>query len=358
MTSLVAAASQSLRTRAGSLLRRALSDVNATFARAPKSRHRNWLLTSQIVCTILLAVWVMRRIDLQPLVGYLASLHWNAVVLLAGIGLLDRFLSAWKWHVLLVAKNTRLRLGEVFRIQMIASFFAGFLPTVIGLDAVRIYLAARATGRTLDSVAASTADRLLTIVGTFLIAGVVILVSPLQPDDTTSGLLLLVAFLLVSGLMVVAQARWMARFKPIVLRVLGPRLAGFCSRIYWNLHEFRSRRGAVAACCGITAASFIVRITFVQVAAAALGIDVSFGALLLRLPLTWVALMLPFSLGGLGLQETAYLIALTSIGIEPAAAVAISLLDQVTVRAVSVLGAAFWMMNRRSAVHDLHSRVT
>ena len=150
----------------------------------------------------------------------------------------------------------------------------------------------------------------------------------------------------------VAQSRWMARFKPIVLRVLGPRLAGLCSRTYWNLHEFRSRRGAVAACCGITAASFIVRIAFVQVAAAALGIDVSFGALLLRLPLTWVALMLPFSLGGLGLQETAYLIALTSIGIEPAAAVAISLLDQATVRAVSVLGAAFWLMSRRPVVQE------
>jgi uncharacterized protein (TIRG00374 family) len=335
------------------LLRRTLTGTNSALALVLKSQHRNWLLMLQIVCSILLFVWIMGRIDLQPLVSYLASLRWSAVALLAGIGLLDRFLSAWKWHVLLVAKGIRLRLSEVFQIQMTASFFAGFLPTVVGLDAVRIYIAARTTGRTLESAAASTADRLLTIVGTFLIAGVAVLVSPLPTEDTTSGILLLVTFLLASGLLVVAQARWMARLKPMVLCVLGRRLAERCARIYWNLQEFHSRRGAVAACCGITAASFIVRVMFVQVAAAALGIDVSFEALLLRLPLTWVALMLPFSFGGLGLQETAYLFALTSVGVEPAAAVAVSLLDQITVRAVSLLGAVFWLMSRRAVAHDL-----
>src|SRR5262245_19139118 len=260
----------------------ALADMIPAFARVPNSRRRNWLLTLQVVCTVLLVVWVMQRIDLQPLLGYLARLRWSVVVLLAGIALLDRFLSAWKWHVLLAAKKMPLRLGEVFRIQMIASFFCCFLPTVVGLDAVRMYLAAKATGRTLDSVAASSADRLLTILGTFLIAGIVVLISPLQPGDTTAVVLLLVTFPIGLGLLVVAQARWIAQLKPFVLRVLGSHVTGFCSRIYWSLYEFDSRRGAVAACCGITAASFIARITFVQVAAAALGIDVSFGALLFR----------------------------------------------------------------------------
>jgi hypothetical protein len=95
-----------------------------------------------------------------------------------------------------------------------------------------------------------------------------------------------------------------------------------------------------------------VRIVFVQVAAAALAIDVSFGALLLSLPLTWIALMLPISVGGLGLQETAYLVALTRVGVAPASAVAISLLDQMTMRAVSLSGAVFWLIGRRSGVQE------
>jgi uncharacterized protein (TIRG00374 family) len=329
----------------------ALVRAGSAFADIPKPRRRAWLLMVQVVCTLALVGWIVRQVDFQPLAAQFARIRWATVALLFGLGVVDRLLTAWKWHVLLVAKNIRLRLGEAFRMQMIATFFGSFLPTAVGMDAVRIYLVARATRRTLDSVSASTVDRLLTVVGTFLIAGAAILVTAVrEPDGTRSWPIALVMFLIAVGALVAAQARWMARLKPIARRVLGHRMAALCSKFYWNLNEFRSRRDAVAACCAITAGSFVVRIVCVKVAAAALAIDVSFGALLLSLPLTWVALMLPFSIGGLGLQETAYLIALGSVDIAPASAVAISLLDQMTMRAVSLLGAVFWLIGRRSDV--------
>ena len=331
----------------------ATAGANRVLTEAPKRQRPRWLLAAQLVGTLALVGWIVWQIDFQPLAAQFARLRWGTVGLLFGIGVVDRLLTAWKWHVLLVAKNIRLRLGEVFRIQMIASFFGSFLPTAVGMDAVRIYLVARATRRTLDSVSASTVDRLVTVVGTFLIAGAAILVTAFrQPDASASWPILLAMLLLAGGVFVVAQARWMARLQPIARRVLGHHVAALCGRFYWNLNEFRTRRGALAACCAITAGSFVVRIVFVQVAAAALAIDVSFGVLLLSLPLTWVALMLPVSIGGLGLQETAYLIALPPVGIAPASAVAISLLDQVTMRAVSLLGAVFWLIGRRSVVQE------
>jgi uncharacterized protein (TIRG00374 family) len=320
---------------------------------APARQRPGWLLPAQVVCTLALVGWIVWQIDFQPLAAQFARIRWGTVILLFGIGIVDRLLTAWKWHVLLVAKDIRLRLGEVFRLQMIATFFGSFLPTGVGMDAVRIYLVARATRRTLDSVSASTVDRVLTVVGTFLIAGAAMLVTAVrQPGDTALWPMVLAIFLLAAGSFVVAQARWMARLQPIARRILGDRVAALCARFYWNLNEFRARPGALVASGAITIASFVVRIVFVQVAAAALAIDVSFGALLLSLPLTWIALMLPISVGGLGLQETAYLVALTRVGVAPASAVAISLLDQMTMRAVSLSGAVFWLIGRRSGVQE------
>jgi uncharacterized membrane protein YbhN (UPF0104 family) len=341
-------------TASASFVQRELLPANPSSAAIPRFGRHTWLLIAQIGCTVVLIAWIVGQIDFQPLVGHFASIRWNAVVLLAGIGLLDRFLTAWKWHVLLLAKNIPLRTSEAFRVQMIASFFGSVLPTAVGMDAVRIYLVSRSTRRTLDVVSASTVDRLLTVGGTFLIAGATIVVSALQrPDRPIVSPVVLPLLLLAGGLLAVGRAQWMARLKPAAQRVLGHRLTALGTSLYWNLHEFRGRRGALAACCAITGGSFAVRILFVQVAAAALAVDIPFADLLLGLPLTWVALMLPLSIGGLGLQETAYIVALGSLA--PASAVAISLLDQMTMRGVSLLGAAFWLIGPRSDVHDVRN---
>src|SRR4029453_8822989 len=124
--------------------------------------------------------------------------------------------------------------------------------------------------------------------------------------------LILLPLLAVSAvLLVILDARCVSKLRPLVRLVLGGRVTAVLEKLYWSLYDFRNHPGAVLRSCGVTAASFMVRIFFVKVTAAALSIEVSFVALLITLPLTWVALMLPVSVGGLGLQETAYLFVLT-----------------------------------------------
>jgi glycosyltransferase 2 family protein len=320
--------------------------ARSVVAPAPASRRRG-LLALQIVGTLVLVIWVLQQIDFAPLLTRLATMRWGVVGLLIGIGLLDRFVTAWKWHVLLVATNLRLSLVEAFRIQMIATFFGSFLPTAVGMDAVRIYLVSKATGRTIDSVSASTVDRLLTVLGTFVVAGAAMVVAALgQGGDTPYWLILLPMLFIATALLMTAGAHWTGSVRSISVRLFGDRVTAFAAKIYRSLHEFRRRPGAVAACCALTVGSFAVRVLFVQVAAVALRVDVALAALALSLPVTWVALMLPISIGGLGLQEGAYLVALSSVGVEPVSAVAIALLDQIVMRVVSLLGALFWFTKR------------
>jgi uncharacterized membrane protein YbhN (UPF0104 family) len=193
----------------------------------------------------------------------------------------------------------------------------------------------------------STVDRLLTVLSTFVVAGAAMGVASLgQGGDTPYWLILLPMLIIATALLMTAGAHWMHPVKSISVRLLGDRVTALAAKIYRSLHEFRRRPGAVAACCALTVGSFAVRVLFVQVAAVALGVEVALAALALSLPVTWVALMLPISIGGLGLQEGAYLVALSSVGVDPVAAVAIALLDQIVMRVVSLLGAMFWFMKR------------
>ena len=81
----------------------------------------------------------------------------------------------------------------------------------------------------------------------------------------------------------------------------------------------------------------------VYLQAMALNIHADPLLLALVLPLVWVTLMLPVSIGGLGLQEGAYFAFLRGIGIGGPGAVAISILEHVIVRVASLPGLFFYL---------------
>jgi uncharacterized protein (TIRG00374 family) len=309
----------------------------------PRSWNRNhWVFAIQVVGTIAVIAWIIGQIDFRPLIDRFTSIRWGGILLLLALGVGDRVLNAWKWHILMVAKGIPLNFAEAFRIQMIATFFANLLPTAVGFDAARVYLASKSTSRVVDSMSAATVDRILTVVLTFLAASIAVATNA-QVGNLTYWSIVLPLLVIMAGLVFAARSRWIRRLGDVAARVVGQRVALFGAKFYRSVHDFANHRRAVVAACGVTAASLMVRVVFTYVAAAALTLEVSFGGLLRSLPLTWVALMLPISIGGLGLQEAAYLIALTTIGIDATSAVAISLLDQILTRVVSLLGAVFWL---------------
>jgi uncharacterized protein (TIRG00374 family) len=321
-----------------------------------RSRRHRWLVAAQVSCTSGLLAWLLWQIDLGALRSSFATIRWSVVVILLGIGLLERFLTTWKYHLLLVATNIRLGLMGVFRIQMIATFFGSFLPTAVGHEAVRIYLLSKATSRTADAISVSTVDRLLSVLASLAAATVAAAVTLVIIPGPAPWSILVGVPVLIGALAVLAQKRLVRRFRPLVASVLGERAALFGTQLYQSFHAFSARPGAVAASCGVMVLSIGIRVLFVQVAAAALNVHVSLGALSLALPLTWVATMMPISIGALGLQEAAYVVALGSVGVPAEAAVAISLLEQLLTRLISLLGALFWLEERRFDVTSLRRR--
>jgi uncharacterized membrane protein YbhN (UPF0104 family) len=91
----------------------------------------------------------------------------------------------------------------------------------------------------------------------------------------------------------------------------------------------------------ITGVVFLIRLVFAKVLTLACGVDVGFLDLLLIIPILWIAMMLPITFGGIGLQEAGYVMLMGLLGVSPAIAVSMSFIEHIVNRAVSLPGALF-----------------
>lgn len=306
-------------------------------------RKRLQLLIRVALSAGLLAL-LAYTIDLREMGQLLAGLRWDLFVLLIILCLFERLLSAWKWQVLLAAHGSALSLWQLFRIQMTTGCFGLFLPSALGMDVLRMVAISQCSSKPVQAVAASAADRFISLSMNLLLAAVTALIAagtylawPMALVFPTLfvGFAAVVAILSLPGL-----NRWVA---PLVQRVLGESITAKLREFYASLLAYRHHERALALNAAIFALMIVIRMVMVYFQAMALNIEADFLLLALVLPLVWVALMLPISVGGLGLQEGAYFTFLRGIGIGGPAAVAISILEHVIVRVASLPGLYFYL---------------
>ena len=100
---------------------------------------------------------------------------------------------------------------------------------------------------------------------------------------------------------------------------------------------------------------FFVRILFAKAIALSCGVDVPILDLLLVIPILWILVMLPITIGGFGVQEASYVLLMALVGIGPAVAVSMSLIEHVVARLASLPGILFvgdFVGDRKVPVRD------
>jgi uncharacterized protein (TIRG00374 family) len=213
---------------------------------------------------------------------------------------------AFRWQLLLEAKNVSVPLGWLTRTYFVALFAGQFLPAAIGGDAVRVVELGRRTGNAPESVASVLIDRLVGLVSLVVLAVIAVLVSGpgrrpgVVAAEGAFGLAAAVALLLLFSSQVRGTvARWL---EP---RAAGRRLA-VGGRFYDALHDYRGHRATLLAVGLLALLVQAARVGVIWMLARALGLDVPDSVLLLAGPVVFAALALPVSLNGIGVREAVF----------------------------------------------------
>jgi glycosyltransferase 2 family protein len=296
----------------------------------------------RIVVTLGLLALVVFLVDWRMVWGVLRAvdLEWVALALLLAI--LDRVIINYRWQVLLAGRGVEIRFWRLFRVQLAANFAGSFLPSSIGVDALRAAALCRSGAGMAPVVAATLVDRLSLVLASLVFGSVMVIVlaHARVPPDVVSFVFAMTALgILACAACLHAPVRRFVRLQ--VLRRIPHRFRDTVGSIAQASAAYRTQWRALLKVSAATLVLFLVRLLFAKSLALSCGVDPPFLDLLLVIPILWILVMLPITIGGFGVQEASYVLLMSLIGIGPAVAVSMSLLEHLVARLASLPGALF-----------------
>lgn len=323
-------------------------DASDAAARARTTLRRRLWAAGQVAIGIGLLVWLLRGVELDELRALLAN--GDRAGLAAGFALLLSalpLLQALRLHVLVVPYTRRL--ATSFEVFFVGAFFNNFLPSNLGGDAVRLlYLRRIATSNWGGPLAMLLLHRASSFA--VLLAGAFVSL-PLRRHA------------LAGAFRGSSAPAWLA---PVALAAVGAVALGVVALV--ALPRVRERLWALARRLGSESLAALRQTTpralggllvlsILFHAARMLGVIAVLGALgqsvhaldvVIALAVSGFAVVLPLSVGGLGVMEGALSVTLVAFGVSGTAAIAVALVNRTVLLLNAAMGGLVYLASRRA----------
>jgi uncharacterized protein (TIRG00374 family) len=313
---------------------------------------RDRLLTAlKIVISLGLIAFAFYKIDFPRVAAQLAQAQPLYFALALLVYMLAIVVNGAKWQVLLRAQGVAVPFGAVLRFNFTGFFFNNFLPANVGGDVMRGFTLARYTDRAADSAVSVIVDRvigLMAYMATAVFAAfVAVNVSGHEELQQVEWVAILGLAVLVAGFALLLSRRLRALITRIFqIRFLSP-LAPLWGRISDAFGAYRFRYRALATAFGIALVGIACTTLVNWILSQSMGGGMSLVAIALFNPLIALVLMLPISIGGIGVTQTAYPFFYGLAGVPAVHALAVSILMQAIMFLGSLPGGVLWLMDKR-----------
>lgn len=285
--------------------------------------------------------YIVWTVPLAQIGSQLTGLIWQWALISFALVAASLFLRAYRWMLLLRGLDASIPFGRLVELYFVGSFFNTFLPSGFGGDAVRVLEAAQDVPADI-SAGTVIVDRMT---GLLMLFAMALLALPFRPTYFPKELAWIIAAICAAGLAVgffVLEGSTIRRFGAWLPAQLSPTGDGPLARVLRAVQGCGWR--AVLGALAVSALFSLLLVGWWDAAGRALGYDVPYGYYLLVVPILSVALLVP-SISGLGVREYLAPLLFAGAGLDPAQAVALSLLVFVIMRLTSLLGAPVYIIS-------------
>lgn len=315
---------------------------------APAAPRKSWvkwlLLTLKILLSAALLAWALSRVHPDQLWERLTSIAPLWLVLAVATFALSNVLGAVQWARLLDMAGARLPFRKVLSFYWVGLFFSNLLPANVGGDVVRVVDVSRSTGSRRAAVGATLLDRLL---GFVAIAFLALVAYSFLPPGTVSPVLLLVLGLFTLATLFLSLTiyhrgllRFLERrFGHVRFLDIGRRLTAVAD----ELHRYKDHSGALFRLFGLALVVQLLRIGVHIFVARGMGITLPPLYFLVIVPILAVVVVLPISVAGLGVRESAAVSLFGHVGLGASEAVAQQLATFFICLAVNLVGGVLFI---------------
>ncbi len=309
----------------------------------------------RILFTLLLCVWVLYQAGLfrsegrEALVNLLLKADVSWVLLsLSFIFVLD-FLSAVKWKMLLDSSGDRIRLWRLYVYYNIAQFFNLILPTSMGGDVVRVFLLGEYTGKKSQAVASVVVERFTGVIGMLVFA----VFSLLLNLDTFNQKWLVLALggcsllaIFLSWFFIKKKDLKFFSFVSLENYLFLKKISEKVAQVRDAIFEYSDDRKALIVALINSFIFQIGAVLNVWITARAFSDEISLMLCVTTVPIILFIMNLPFSIGGIGLMEFAYLFVFSLFGVSPTLALSVAMFLRVKSIIDALIGGGFYLFIR------------
>ena len=300
------------------------------------------LFAAKVTLSALLLYFALRNTPWAMIAERLANIQFGWMALGIASVFAQIAFNARRWQIVARHCGAPLDFAYALRLTTIGTFFNQTLPSASGGDAVRLWLMQRHGAGWQASSYSVLVDRAL---GLLALACVVTASLPwslsLIRDPSGRFAILTIALIsLTAGLGFLAFGflnwRWLQNYWPT-------RHVHACSRIAWR--ALRSSEGGFA----VLVSAVIIPVLAVVLAwcmARAISAPASFADLFLLVPPVLLLTMLPISIAGWGVRESAMVLAFSYAGLAQSDGLIVSLIFGVALFVVGIVGGIVWIVTR------------
>ena len=288
----------------------------------------------RVLVSALLLGAVLAYADVDQIAEALRTGDWGwfaaAVVLVAVCAVVG----AVRWRLLLHYADIDVTYRRAIRAFAASLLLNNVLPTSMGGDAARAWLVGRESGRLLRAAAATLADKATSVLCLFVVAWIAVAVDPETVPRSVVAVLFWVTAGLAAALVVAVLVA--ASVRPVVRR-LPERLAAMIRETWEMLRIWGGSPRMIAGLFALGVLYQALAVATLVLVAKTVKVELSFALAAASGAIVVVAMLVPISIGGLGVREGGFVLLLGEAGIDGADATVVSLLG---VASIVVAGAA------------------
>jgi glycosyltransferase 2 family protein len=302
------------------------------------------LVGLKALVSIGLIALAMRNVDVAAVRAQLAAADPLIVSIAIALTIAMSPIQAERWRIVLDRLGCTLRFGSVWRLVLIGNFFNQTLPSTIGGDAFKGWGAYRLGVDARTAIASILIDRAAGLASLLLM--IIVGLRWLFELIAAPSARLAVVIVIIGAVLGMVSLLFLGRFSPTLERW---RVTRLLVSVIDGMRALLASARATAQVVLLTILVFVVMSYVVHLLARGLAIDLDFRDALLLIPLVALVTVLPISIAGWGLRESAMVVALGLVGTPAAAAFSLSVLYGLVVMASGLPGGVIWLVTRQVA---------
>jgi glycosyltransferase 2 family protein len=315
-----------------------------------QARRRRAGLALRLVVSLLLLAAVLAYADVGKMADAIRDGSWGWFAAALALMAVAAVLGAVRWRMLLRHAHVEVTELRAVRTFSGALFLNNVLPTSVGGDAVRAWLVGREGGSLVRATTATVVDKVTALACLFVLAWAALLV---DSEEVPGSIVTVLAWVTAGLVAAFALAGLVAAGARPLVRRLPERFASMIREAWSALRGWAASARLIAWVIGLGLAYSGAGLLVFIFVAKAVGVDLAFSLAAATTPVVLVAMLIPVSIGGLGVREGGFVLLLGEAGVSAADATLLALLSTAAIllatAAVVAASAGFESLRTREA---------